>query len=64
MVNGNDIIEYEEANGQYLTEYFCKNILGYFVGVLEDEEWTEKNIYKNDDYWKFVEEEYGQRWAI
>ena len=51
MTKGNDIIEFEENNCEWLEEEFCKK---YAVPITME-------CWELDDYHKFVEQEYMER---
>jgi len=55
MVNGSDVIKYEERNQERLQSNFLES-KGYNL----DEEYPESEIeslFEDDDYWKFVAED-------
>lgn len=58
MVNGKDILDFEENNSDKLLEGFCI-YKGLPAKNLDDESFVD-SIFDTDEYWAYVMEQYGQ----
>mgnify|MGYP001590122076 CR=1 FL=1 len=60
MVNGNDILEYEENNWEALRMQWYK-LQG--IQNVTSEDIQDSYIFQREAYWRFVEQEYAQQEA-